>query len=201
MIVNNYLSNNRIYLVDVSTTGHSIEMLSEVLECLKVMLRKFVNESLQLQHSHLEILCAICINEVLIECYITKTSDVLSAVFYMKNMVTIYIISIHKGMIITHEYYVSILLSTCIQSFNSLHQYYVYSLIWVYALLQTIMNLIIKKQLLSNSKLHVLAVIKIDIMHDLKYMSLFKSSLEYKIVTKVQHQTFHASSPSGFIKI
>lgn len=130
MIVNNYLSNNRIYLVDVSTTGHSIEMLSEVLECLKVMLRKFVNESLQLQHSHLEILCAICINEVLIECYITKTSDVLSAVFYMKNMVTIYIISIHKGMIhvITHEYYVSILLST-IQSFNSLHQYYVYSLI------------------------------------------------------------------------
>lgn len=143
MIFNKYLSNNRIYLVDVSTTGHSIEMLSEVLECLKVMLRKFVNESLQLQHSHLEILCAICINEVLIECYITKTSDVLSAVFYMKNMVTIYIISIHKGMIITHEYYVSILLST-IQSFNSLHQYYVYSLIWVYALLQTIMNLIIK---------------------------------------------------------
>lgn len=81
MIFNKYLSNNRIYLVDVSTTGHSIEMLSEVLECLKVMLRKFVNESLQLQHSHLEILCAICINEVLIECYITKTSDVLSAVF------------------------------------------------------------------------------------------------------------------------
>lgn len=48
MIFNKYLSNNRIYLVDVSTTGHSIEMLSEVLECLKVMLRKFVNESLQL---------------------------------------------------------------------------------------------------------------------------------------------------------
>lgn len=146
MIFNKYLSNNRIYLVDVSTTGHSIEMLSEVLECLKVMLRKFVNESLQLQHSHLEILCAICINEVLIECYITKTSDVLSA----KHGYHIY--HIHSQGDDNHTWilYVSILLST-IQSFNSLHQYYVYSLIWVYALLQTIMNLIIKKQLLSNS--------------------------------------------------
>lgn len=128
MIFNKYLSNNRIYLVDVSTTGHSIEMLSEVLECLKVMLRKFVNESLQLQHSHLEILCAICINEVLIECCITKTSDVLSAVFYMKTWLPYISYPFTRWMIITHEYYVSILLST-IQSFNSLHQYYVYSLI------------------------------------------------------------------------
>lgn len=133
-----------------------------------------------------------------------KTSDVLSAVFYMKNMVTIYIISIHKGMIITHEYYVSILLST-IQSFNSLHQYYVYSLIWVYALLQTIMNLIIKKTTFIKFLITCTCCYKNwhlqTYMHDLKYMSLFKSSLEYKIVTKVQNQTFHASSPSGFIKI
>lgn len=90
MIFNKYLSNNRIYLVDVSTTGHSIEMLSEVLECLKVMLRKFVNESLQLQHSHLEILCAICINEVLIECCITNIRCIVSCILYEKHGYHIY---------------------------------------------------------------------------------------------------------------
>lgn len=62
-----FIQQQCIYLVDVPITGHSIEMLSKMLERLEVMLGKFVNESLQLQHSHLEIICAIGVNEVLIE--------------------------------------------------------------------------------------------------------------------------------------
>lgn len=46
--INIYPTTVYIYLVDVPITGHSIEMLSEMLERLEVMLGKFVNESLQL---------------------------------------------------------------------------------------------------------------------------------------------------------
>lgn len=43
-----FIQQQCIYLVDVPITGHSIEMLSKMLERLEVMLGKFVNESLQL---------------------------------------------------------------------------------------------------------------------------------------------------------